>query len=220
MPRMDYVMPILRWVHLFFGIAWLGHLFYFNLVQAHAEKGLGPEQKRAVVPSFRGRAIWWFRWGAMLTFVSGLLYIFLEELFVNGLHFAGWLSYGPEGRAAANMWILFGGALGTIMWFNVWFIIWPRQRVIIASVAGLREKPADFDRLVAVAGKVSKINFYLAAPMLFGMLGRSHFAITTSWGQALAWWAGVLVVGVGIAVHVLMVAGRVGTEFEQAAPKT
>ncbi|HYE97424.1 MAG TPA: urate hydroxylase PuuD [Planctomycetota bacterium] len=214
---MDYVMPLVRWIHLFFGIAWIGHLFYFNLVQVHAEKALGPDQKKVVVPNFRGRAIWWFRWGAMFTFVSGLLYIFLEELFVNRLHFRGWLSYGPDGRAAANMWILFGGLLGTIMWFNVWFVIWPRQRVIIASVAGLREKPAEFDRLVAVAAKFSKINFYLAAPMLFGMLGRSHFPITTSWGQAVAWWVGVLVVGVGIAVHVLMAAGRVGTEF---TPKT
>jgi uncharacterized membrane protein len=205
------VLQVLRWMHFFFGIAWLGHLYYFNFVQAHAEKALDGAMKKIVVPNFRGRALWWFRWGAMLTFLTGLTYIFYQELVASDRHFAGWMNF-------SNSWILFGGILGTIMWFNVWFVIWPRQQVIIASVAGKREKPADFDALVATAGKASKINTYLSVPMLFGMGGRSHFPIAKSWGEQIAWWVGVLVIGVGIAVHVVMAAPRVGKEFLPDAP--
>src|SRR5262245_37161537 len=74
------LMQLLRWAHFFFGIAWIGHLYYFNFVQAHAEKALGGDHKKIVVPNFRGRAIWWFRWGAMLTFLTGWTYIFLQEV--------------------------------------------------------------------------------------------------------------------------------------------
>jgi len=69
------VLQILRWAHFFFGIAWIGHLYYFNFVQSHAEKALDGPQKKIVVPNFRGRAIWWFRMGAMVTFLTGLAYI-------------------------------------------------------------------------------------------------------------------------------------------------
>lgn len=212
------VLQVLRWLHFFFGIAWLGHLYYFNFVQANAEKALDGPMKKVVVPNFRGRALWWFRWGAMLTFLTGLTYIFYEEVVVFQRNFAGWLSFGPDGFAAKNAWILFGATLGTIMWFNVWFVIWPRQQVIIASVAGQREKPADFDALVAAAGKASRINTMLSVPMLFGMGGRSHFMIAKSWGEQLAWWAGVLIVGIGIGVHLFKVGPLVGKEFVSDAP--
>jgi uncharacterized membrane protein len=204
---------VLRWAHFFFGIAWIGHLYYFNFVQAHAEKALGGDHKKIVVPNFRGRAIWWFRWGAMLTFLTGWAYIFLQEA-MNGNAFKGWLTFGAGGQAATQSWILFGGLLGSIMWFNVWFVIWPRQRVIIAAVGGQREKPADFDALVAVAGKFSRINTYLSVPMLFGMGARSHFPVAGNWGEALAWMGGVFAVGFGIAYHVVnQAASNVGTEF-------
>src|SRR6185436_4719414 len=166
------VLQILRWAHFFFGIAWIGHLYYFYFVQAHAEKALDGPQKKIVVPNFRGRAIWWFRMGAMVTFLTGLAYILYQELIAYGTNFKGWLSFEPGGSGAANSWILFGAVLGTIMWFNVWFKIWPRQQIIIAAVGGKREKPADFDALVAAAGKFSRINTYLSVPMLFGMGGR------------------------------------------------
>jgi len=212
------VQQVLRWAHFFFGIAWIGHLYYFNFVQAHAEKALGPEQKKVVVPNFRGRAIWWFRWGAMITFLSGVLLILYPELVATSRGFSGWLSFdGGGGRQ--NVWILFGALLGSIMWFNVWFVIWPRQRVIIAAVAGLQPKPADFDALVAVAGKFSRINTYLSVPMLFGMGARSHFPVADTLGGSLAWIAGVFVVGFGIAYHVVnQAAAKVGTEFIPPAP--
>ena len=210
----DIVLMVLRWAHFFFGIAWIGHLYYFNFVQAHAEKALAADQKKIVVPNFRGRALWWFRWGAMITFLTGLMYILHQEFGARKTNFSGWLSFEPGGAGFSNIWILFGGILGTIMWFNVWFIIWPRQQVIIAAVAGKREKPADFDALVAFAGKFSRINTYLSVPMLFGMGGRSHFPVAKTLGEALAWIAGVLVVGLIIGYHVVnQIAPKVGTEF-------
>lgn len=217
------VLQVLRWAHFFFGIAWIGHLYYFNFVQAHAEKPLTADQKKIVVPNFRGRAIWWFRWGAMLTFLTGLAYIFYQELGVRasagGAPFEGWLSFSPGGAGPSNIWILFGGLLGTIMWFNVWFVIWPRQKVIIAAVAGQIPKPSDFDQLVAVAGKFSRINTYLSVPMLFGMGGRSHFPVAKDWGEALVWLAAVFAIGFSISYHVVnKAAAKVGTEFAQGAP--
>jgi uncharacterized membrane protein len=206
------VLQVLRWAHFFFGIAWIGHLYYFNFVQAHAEKALDGAQKKIVVPNFRGRAIWWFRWGAMITFLTGLAYILYQETVATQRFFRGWFDN------SANLWILFGAALGTIMWFNVWFKIWPRQQIIIAAVGGLREKPADFDALVAAAGKFSRINTYLSVPMLFGMGGRSHFAIGGTVPTLIAM-AVVFVVGFGISYHIVNgAAAKVGTEFLPAAP--
>jgi uncharacterized membrane protein len=213
------VLQVLRWLHFFFGIAWLGHLYYFNFVQAHAEKALDAAQKKVVVPHFRGRAMWWFRWGAMLTFLTGLTYIVYQEFVASDRKFSGWLSFDAGGAGPSNAWILFGGLLGTIMWFNVWFVIWPRQQVIMAAVGGKREKPADFDALVAKAALFSKINTYLSFPMLFGMGGRSHLPIAKSWGEQIGWWVGVLLVGVGVAVHVVKhAAPKVGLEFLPDAP--
>ncbi|HUR38745.1 MAG TPA: urate hydroxylase PuuD [Planctomycetota bacterium] len=213
------VLQVLRWLHFFFGIAWLGHLYYFNFVQVNAEKALDAAQKKVVVPNFRGRAMWWFRWGAMLTFLTGLTYILYQEFVASDRKFSGWLSFEAGGAGPSNAWILFGGLLGTIMWFNVWFVIWPRQQVIMAAVGGKREKPADFDALVAKAALFSKINTYLSFPMLFGMGGRSHLPIAKNWGEQIGWWVGVLLVGVGVAVHVVKhAAPKVGLEFLPDAP--
>src|SRR5438045_9204426 len=84
------ILQLLRWAHFFFGIAWIGHLYYFNFVQAHAEKALDGPQKKIVVPNFRGRAIWWFSWGAMLTFLTGLAYILYQEFIASDHPCARW----------------------------------------------------------------------------------------------------------------------------------
>jgi uncharacterized membrane protein len=86
-------------------------------------------------------------------------------------------------------------------------------------VAGLQPKPADFDALVATAGKASRFNTYLSIPMLFGMGGRSHFPIASTWGEVIAWIVGVLVVGFAIGYHLVnQIAGKVGTQFVPPAP--
>ena len=206
------VLQVLRWAHFFFGIAWIGHLYYFNFVQGHAEKALAADQKKIVVPNFRGRAMWWFRMGAMVTLLTGLAYILYEQLIATDQRFAGWFT------TSRGLWITFGAGLGTIMWFNVWFVIWPRQKVIISAVGGLTAKPGDFDAMVAAAGKFSRINTYLSVPMLFGMGARQHFPTTLT--ATFISMAVVFVVGFGAAYHVVNgAASKVGTEFlPPAAP--
>jgi uncharacterized membrane protein len=208
----ELIMMLLRWTHLFFGIAWIGHLYYFNFVQGSAEKALDGPMKKIVVPNFRGRAFWWFRWGAMITFLSGITYILYEQFIETNNHFGNW--FGDS----RGIWITFGMLLGSIMWFNVWFVIWPRQQVIIASVGGLREKPGDFDALVAAAGKASRLNTYLSVPMLFGMGARKHLvSLSPSMNWVMV--AVVFAVGFGISYHVVnSVAGKVGKEFLPPAP--
>src|SRR5688572_14137404 len=195
------IFPILlRWAHVLAGIIWIGHLYFFNFVNAPFEKSLDASLKKPVIPQLRPRALWWFRWGAMFTMLTGVVYIVWEQ-FVMGqvavigadgravmkdgevvrqaAAFAGWFDDGK------NWWITMGALFGLIMWFNVWFVIWPNQKVILTGIS-TGNKPADFDARVATAGKFSRINTYLSVPMLFGMLGRQHFAIPDIAGTPLS----------------------------------
>ena len=119
------------------------------------------------------RALWWFRWGAMLTFITGGLYL---------LH--KWVQFGflgffnqPYGWA-----IFMGGVIGTLMWFNVWFIIWPAQQVVMASTARVKEGGQAIPEAAARGargGVASRTNTMLSIPMLFFMGAASHFAFFT-----------------------------------------
>ena len=112
---------ILRWLHVIAGITWIGHLYFFNFVNANFQTQLAKELKPAVNPQLLHRALWWFRWGAMVTFIVGWTLLFVK-------YSGGNLWYDTEGKFTQRaMWILFGSTLGSIMWFNVWFIIWPAQ---------------------------------------------------------------------------------------------
>ena len=115
---------LIRWIHILSGITWLGMLFFFNFVNAQVQPRLG-EAKSRVNLELMPRALWWFRWGAMATFLAGLTLLVYkyghQELWMDG---AGEMT----GRA---IWILIGATLGAIMWFNVWFIIWPAQKVLL-----------------------------------------------------------------------------------------
>src|SRR2546428_172070 len=128
MPSMgDWALFLLRWFHFLAGITWIGMLYYFNFVQtpffATAEP---PVRSGMIVGSLVGRALWWFRWGAMLTFITGWLYI----LFIAFHRFGG---LQPFFSVPYGWSIFIGGMLGSLMWANVWFVIWPAQQVVIAS---------------------------------------------------------------------------------------
>jgi len=158
---------ILRWIHFLAGITWIGLLYYFNFVQgpfmAEAAAAAKPEVTTKLLP----RALWWFRWGAMITVAAGIL-IILNKISQNGTEVMG-TSWGIS--------ISIGGILGLIMWYNVWFIIWPNQKVIIAAnqkavtegkpVEGLGNRPR-------VAFLASRTNTMLSIPMLFFMAAASH----------------------------------------------
>ena len=159
----------LRWIHILAGITWIGLLYFFNFVNAPFQAQLAKELKPQVNPALLGRALFFFRWGAMVTFLVGLLLLFVK--------YSGgelWFDAATGGMSHRAMWILFGGLFGTIMWFNVWFIIWPAQKQILGWVKS-SQSPPEMAALVKRAGTASRINTYLSGPMLFGMIAPNNY---------------------------------------------
>jgi len=179
-----------RWLHVIAGITWIGHLYFFNFVNVPLQGSLDDATKKAVNPQLLPRALWWFRWGAMITFLAGLTLFVLVYFYTPGVGFGpNNLFVTSEGLTGRGMWILFGMLLGTIMWFNVWMIIWPAQRRLLTG-----KIPAE--RVAAVRRRAflaSRTNTFLSGPMLFGMLAPSHYG-TMNTGTFL------LAVAIGLAV--------------------
>jgi uncharacterized membrane protein len=164
---------LLRWGHIMFGIIWLGHLYFFNLVNVPFQGGLDKELKPKVNPALLLRAFWWFRWGAMYTFLFGIA-LFIWHYLAPEKNLMSTDGAGNAVMSGRAMWILFGMLLGGIMWFNVWFVIWPRQKKILGGMAAGTPHP-DAAKLAATAGKASRFNTYASGPMLYGMLAATHF---------------------------------------------
>ncbi len=228
---------ILRWLHILAGIVWIGHLYFFNLVNVNLMKALDGPTKGKVIPQLMPRALWWFRWGAAFTVIFGVIY------YIQLLHrepdtwpnFFKWLAivlvvyaviFGllrPVSGALNNGWILslivgalvivfavailivlgseegvtkagtrmfmsnrslsigIGGGLGLIMLLNVWGIIWPHQKRIIAWTSDNAEKgtaiPAESAKLARRAFLASRMNTYLSIPMLFFMSSAMHYPL-------------------------------------------
>ncbi len=142
-----------RWGHVLFGITWIGILYYFNFIQGGYFKAASPEGLADAKAKLAPEALWWFRWAAMFTFITGL--ILLDSLYRT---------------QALNNFIILGITMGTLMFLNVWLIIWPNQKIALGMVEG---------DAAAAAGKAllaSRTNTLLSAPMVFGMLGGPHFA--------------------------------------------
>src|SRR3989338_3945259 len=161
---------LLRWLHFLSGITWIGMLYYFNFVQTPFFGSAEPAVRSGmIVGGLVGRALWWFRWGAMITFLTGALYV-LHKVGQFGLLGFFQTSYG---------WAIFiGGILGTLMWFNVWFVIWPAQKVVIASATQVSKGGQAIAEAAARgqrAGFTSRTNTLLSIPMLFFMGAASHF---------------------------------------------
>jgi uncharacterized membrane protein len=156
-----------RWGHVLAGITWIGLLYYFNLVQGAFMGEAAGGTKTDVVTKLMPRALWWFRWGAMITLIAGLLII------INRVSSGGWEVMGSSWGITISI----GGILGIIMWFNVWFIIWPNQKVIIATTqaaAAKGEAPQGLGNRARVAFLASRTNTMLSIPMLFFMGAASH----------------------------------------------
>ena len=160
---------ILRWIHFMSGITWIGILYYFNFIQAPFMGEAEAATKPDVVTKLMPRALWWFRWGAMFTVISGLL-IYSNRWQQQGSAFF---------ESSSAIFISIGGVLGIIMWFNVWFIIWPAQKVIIAETAKAKESGGtpDVGGRPRTAFLASRTNTMLSIPMLFFMAASSHLQI-------------------------------------------
>lgn len=226
---------VLRWFHILFGIIWIGHLYFFNLVNVNLMKSLDGPTKGKVIPQLMPRALWWFRWGAAMTVLFGVVYyiwllhfepgtwsLFFKWLVVVLVSYVvvffllrqsfppgkGWILgviiavlmvvmavvllqllavIGPTRSgvvlATSNraLSIGIGGGLGVIMLFNVWGVIWPAQKRIIAWTYDNAEKgtaiPAESAALARRAFLASRMNTWLSIPMLFFMITSNHYII-------------------------------------------
>src|SRR5262245_57781922 len=128
---------LVRWAHILSGITWIGMLYFFNFVNVPTQGKLDGPTKKVVNPELLPRALFWFRWGAMSTFIFGLVLFDLKYMRESNLrNFDGTISE----RA---WWIIIGMILGTIMWFNVWFVIWPAQKVMIRATKEGQKPPEN-----------------------------------------------------------------------------
>ena len=154
-----------RWLHIISGVMWIGLLWYFNFVQTPGMPKIPDEQKPAITKVIAPSALFWFRWAAMSTIVMGVILALIHDELWQGL------TLGLIDHAWRSTVIGIGMWLGTIMWFNVWFIIWPNQQKIL----GIVQADADAKKEAArMAGMASRINTMLSIPMLFGMAGAMH----------------------------------------------
>jgi uncharacterized membrane protein len=161
-------------------------LYYFNLVQTpFFATELGGSAKSAMVRGLLPNALWWFRWGAMFTFLSGVMILLMK------------LGQGIPLASGYMTRILTGALFGTIMWANVWFVIWPAQRAVIENanrVAGGGAADPTAAGKGARAGMASRSNALLSIPMLFFMGAASHLPSITGEGGISGYWIAVLAV--------------------------
>ncbi|WP_262691686.1 urate hydroxylase PuuD [Kordiimonas aestuarii] len=147
---------IARYIHVLSGVMWIGLLWYFNFVQIPTMPSIPDELKPAIGKHIAPKALWWFRWGAMFTLASGLWLATANGYIVDALTLA-------EGTRSIGI----GMWMAIIMWFNVWFIIWPNQKVALGLVdADPAAKPAAARKAMLF----SRTNTLLSIPMLYCMV--------------------------------------------------
>jgi uncharacterized membrane protein len=158
---MNFWRFVMRWLHVLSGVMWIGLLWYFNFVQTPSMPKIPDEQKPAVSKVIAPAALFWFRWAALATLVTGLL---LASMYPGYL--ASALSLQPPNRAIGiGMW------LGLVMAFNVWFIIWPNQKKALGIV---QVEPAEKAAAAKMAGMTSRFNTMLSIPMLYCMVAQQN----------------------------------------------
>ncbi len=163
---MEGFLFLMRWFHFLAGITWIGVLYYFNFIQTPFFATADPAVRSGMIRGLVPNALWWFRWGAMFTFLTGWI-IVLTKLHLGGV----------SGQEHYLTLILTGGAMGTLMWANVWFVIWPAQKIVIASaeqVASGGEAIPEAAARGQRAGLASRTNTLFSIPMLFFMGSASH----------------------------------------------
>jgi uncharacterized membrane protein len=153
-----------RWLHVISGIMWIGLLWYFNFVQIPNMGKIPDEQKPAIGKVIAPAALWWFRWGAMATIVTGLILAWMNGYLLDALS-VGLTDNGSSMPIGIGMW------LGIIMWINVWFVIWPNQKKALGIVDASSEVKSASAKTAML---FSRANTLLSIPMLFFMVGMSH----------------------------------------------
>ena len=151
----------MRWLHVLSGVMWIGLLWYFNFVQTPTMPKIEPAEHRAAVTKFIApKALFWFRYGALATVITGLLLATQNGYIVQALTF-------QKGTVAIGI----GMWLALIMAYNVWFIIWPNQQKALGLVNASADEKAKAAR---IAGLTSRVNTMLSIPMLFCMVAQQN----------------------------------------------
>ena len=151
---------LFRWIHMLTGVAWIGLLYYFNFVQTEYFKEAEDAHRSGAIQKLVPRALWWFRWAAMFTFLTGVALLAYRHMAI---------SYD----------ITVGATLGTLMFLNVWLIIWPNQKIVIASATQVAQGGEALPEAAAAAPKAalaSRTNTLFSAPMLFFMGSSAHLS--------------------------------------------
>ncbi len=163
---------IFRWLHILCGITWIGLLYYFNFVQTPAFAELSPQARNEAFDKIAWRALWWFRWAAMATFLLGLGLLGI----LSSKDYIGDNNFFASARGTA---ILTGIIFGVTMAANVWMVIWPAQKIVIGSVRGVLaggepdpEQPAAAKR----GARASRANVFFSITMLWFMVFTTHFS--------------------------------------------
>lgn len=160
---------LLRWIHFLAGVVWIGLLYYFNFVQATWFKTADAGTKSAAIRGLVPEALWWFRWGAMVTFLTGWLIIGARGHESSMIFLSSW-----------GIFILTGALFGTTMFLNVWLVIWPNQRIVIGSAETVAKGGSADPRAADAAAKAllaSRTNVMFSFPMLFCMGAAGHLPI-------------------------------------------
>ena len=155
---------LFRYLHVLSGVMWIGLLWYFNFVQIPSMPKIPDEQKPAIGKVIAPAALFWFRWGAMSTIITGLILAAMNGYLVDAI-LLGSTDAGASTPIGIGMW------LGAIMWFNVWFVIWPNQKKALGIV------PADADakkKAARIGMLFSRTNTLLSIPMLYCMVAQQN----------------------------------------------
>ncbi len=156
---------IFRYIHVLAGIMWIGLLWYFNFVQIPNMPKIPDEQKPAIGKVIAPAALWYFRWGAMFTLISGLILAHLNGYLISALQLGIFSDSSRDTAIGIGMW------LAIVMWFNVWFVIWPNQK----RALGIVEADADSKAQSAKRAMLfSRTNTLLSLPMLFAMVSAQN----------------------------------------------
>lgn len=178
---------IFKWLHFFFGVMWIGHLYYFNFTQGAFMAATDAPTKSQATQKLVPVALYWFRWGAMWTFVTGLIM----------LHTASYTGFSLNSDWGVK--ILTGGIMGILMFLNVWLVIWPKQKVIIANAENVAKGQAANPAVPALAAQAtlaSRTNTLFSIPMLFFMGAAPHLPMQIDMSKAGIWY-GIFAVVVG-----------------------
>jgi uncharacterized membrane protein len=164
------LMMVLRWIHFMSGVTWIGMLYYFNFVQGAFLTEVDAAVKNNVFAKLAPKALWWFRWGAMFTFISGVAMLAITGKELGADFF----------KTAYGLYIYTGALLGTIMFLNVWLVIWPNQKVIVANATTVLAGGAANPAAAACGPKAllaSRTNVLFSFSLLFFMGASRHLGL-------------------------------------------